>query len=102
MNQQLFPNETIYSAKEYTAHYAVYLQPLSNQELAAAFNQKVGIRYFNVAIQGFMNALIHEMEQRDLDLSAIKTVHGMSWAKHIHITGNTVWTLPTPIHVNLA
>jgi hypothetical protein len=100
MNQQLFPNETIFSAKEYTAHYAVYLHTLSNQELAAAFNQKVGIRYFNVAIQGFMNALIHEMEQRDLDLSAIKTVHGMSWAKHIHITGNTVWTLPTPIHLN--
>jgi hypothetical protein len=90
MNQQLFPNETIYCAKEYTTRYATYLKTLSDQELSLAFNQKVGIRYFNFAIQGFMKALIHEMQQRDIDFSAIKTSNGISWANNIRIEDQVV------------
>ena len=90
MNQQLFPNETIYCAKEYTTRYSTYLKTLSDQELSLAFNQKVGIRYFNFAIQGFMKALIHEMQQRDIDFSAIKTSNGISWANNIRIEDQVV------------
>ena len=90
MNQQLFPNETIYCAKEYTTRYSKYLKTLSDQELSSAFNQKVGIRYFNFAIQGFMKALIHEMQQRDIDFSAIKTSNGISWANNIRIEDQVV------------
>jgi hypothetical protein len=90
MNQQLFPNETIYGAKEYTTRYATYLKTLSDQELSSAFNQKVGIRYFNFAIQGFMKALKHEMQQRDIDFSAIKTSNGISWANNIRIEDQVV------------
>jgi len=90
MNQKLFPNETIYCAKEYTTRYSTYLKTLSDQELSLAFNQKVGIRYFNFAIQGFMKALIHEMQQRDIDFSAIKTSNGISWANNIRIEDQVV------------
>jgi hypothetical protein len=90
MNQQLFPNETIYCAKEYTTRYSTYLKTLSDQELSLAFNQKVGIRYFNFAIQGFMKAFIHEMQQRDIDFSAIKTSNGISWANNIRIEDQVV------------
>ncbi|MEY3050159.1 MAG: hypothetical protein RL365_2197 [Bacteroidota bacterium] len=90
MNQQLFPNETIYCAKEYTTRYLTCLKTLSDKELASAFNQKVGIRYFNFAIQGFMKALIHEMQKRDIDFSAIKTSTGISWANNILIEDRVV------------
>jgi hypothetical protein len=90
MNQPLIPNETIYGAKEYTALYTRYCKTLSHQELASEFNQKVRIRYFNFAIQGFMKALIHEMEQRDIDLSAIKTSNGISWANDIRMEDKVV------------
>jgi hypothetical protein len=37
-----------------------------------------------------MKALIHEMQQRDIDFSAIKTSNGISWANNIRIEDQVV------------
>lgn len=85
MNQPPIPEGTFYNSKEYKAIYQTYFKGLTNQELALEFNQKVGICYFNFAIQGFMNALIDALNEREIDYTEIQTTAATSWACKIKI-----------------
>ena len=85
MNQPPIPEGTFYNSKEYKAIYQTYFKGLTNQELALEFNQKVGICYFNFAIQGFMNALIDALNEREIDYTEIQTSAATSWACKIKI-----------------
>ena len=93
MNKPQLPEGSVYSVKEYKTIYALYFRDLTNQELAAAFNQKVGIRYFNVAIQGFMNAMIYTLKERAIDCTEIETSDAISWACQIKIVEGKIFTL---------
>lgn len=85
MNQPPIPEGTFYNSKEYKSIYQTYFKGLTNQELALEFNQKVGICYFNFAIQGFMNALIDALNEREIDYTEIQTSAATSWACKIKI-----------------
>jgi hypothetical protein len=85
MNQPPIPEGTFYNSKEYKAIYQTYFKGLTNQELALEFNQKVGICYLNFAIQGFMNALIDALNEREIDYTEIQTSAATSWACKIKI-----------------
>ncbi len=85
MNQPPIPEGTFYNSKEYKAIYQTYFKGLTNQELALEFNQKVGICYFNFALQGFMNALIDVLNEREIDYTEIQTSAATSWACKIKI-----------------
>ena len=76
---------TIFNSKKYKQHYLNEFKYLTDQELAEKFNSKAGIRYFNFAIQGFMNAMREEFERRGLDYSAIGNKMSMSYANKIKI-----------------
>ena len=93
MNKPQLPEGSVYSVKEYRVFYALYFRGLTNQELAQEFNQKVRIRYFNVAIQGFMNAMIYTLKERAIDCTEIETSDAISWACEIKIVEGKIFTL---------
>ena len=76
---------TMFDSIKYKQHYLNEFKYLTNQELAETFNSKVGIRYFNFAIQGFMSAMCEEFERRGLDYSTIGNKMSMSYANKIKI-----------------
>ena len=76
---------TIFNSIKYKQQYLNEFKYLTDQELAEKFNSKVGIRYFNFAIQGFMDAMREEFEHRRIDYSAIGNNMSMSYANKIKI-----------------
>ena len=76
---------TIFNSIKYKQHYLEEFKYLTDKELAEKFNSQVGIRYFNFAIQGFMNAMREDLERRELDYREIGDEMSISYANKIKI-----------------
>ena len=76
---------TIFNSIKYKQHYLKEFKNLTDKELAEKFNGQVGIRYFNFAIQGFMNAMSEDLERRELDYREIGNEMSISYANKIKI-----------------
>ena len=80
-----FNMNTIFDSIKYKQHYLKEFKYLTDKELAEKFNSQVGIRYFNFAIQGFMNAMREDLERRELDYREIGNEMSISYANKIKI-----------------
>lgn len=76
---------TIFNSIKYKQHYLKEFKYLTDKELAEKFNSQVGIRYFNFAIQGFMNAMRQDLQRRQLDYREIDEDMSISYANKIKI-----------------
>jgi hypothetical protein len=83
----------ITNSNQYKIEYLVQLKNLTNNELAEQFNSKVGIRYFNFAIQGFMGAMREELQSRKIDYFEIGDEKTMSYANKIKIIDGKIITV---------
>jgi hypothetical protein len=75
----------ITNSNQYKKAYLEQLKYLTDNELAEQFNSKVGIRYFNFTIQGFMGATREELQSREIDYTEIGNEKTMSYANKIKI-----------------
>ena len=75
----------ITSSNQYKKAYLEQLRYLTNNELVEQFNSKVGIQYFNFALQGFMGAMREELQSREIDYTEIGGEKTMSYANKIKI-----------------
>ena len=100
MTKKHLPNDQkyVWNSMAYKAKYADLFRELPDQALVEAFNTKVGIRYFNFAIQGFMNALDAEIRTRGFDLSAITTNEALSWKYKIGLNHKKIYPLIEPMN----
>jgi hypothetical protein len=75
----------ITNSNQYKIEYLIQLKKLTNNELAEQFNSKVGIQYFNFALQGFMGAMHEELQSRKIDYTEIGNEKTISYAHKIKI-----------------
>ena len=80
----------ITNSNKYKKAYLEQLKYLTNNELVEQFNSKVGIRYFNFAIQGFMGAMREELQSRGIDYTEIGNEKTMSYANKIKIINSKI------------
>lgn len=66
---------------KYAAQFAVASLP----SLVKSFNSQVGNRGWNSARAAHDAALVDELRRRGIDLSAIKTDHGVSFANKVKL-----------------
>jgi hypothetical protein len=85
----------ITNSNQYKKEYLIQLKKLTNNELAEQFNSKVGIQYFNFALQGFMGAMHEELQSRKIDYSEIGDNKGLSYAHKIKIRSGTIIKITT-------
>ena len=82
----------ITNSNQYKKEYLIQLKKLTNNELAEQFNSKVGIRYFNFALQGFMGAMREELQSRKIDYTEIGDEKTISYANKIKIIDGKITT----------
>ncbi|TYA55711.1 hypothetical protein [Formosa maritima] len=75
----------ITNSSQYKQKYLQKFKNLTDNELAEEFNRKVGIKYFNFAIQGFMDAMREELIRRKIDFSEIDHENSMSYKNKVKI-----------------
>jgi hypothetical protein len=75
----------ITNSNQYKKAYLEQLNYLTNNELVEQFNSKVGIQYFNFALQGFMGAMHEELQSRKIDYTEIGNEKTISYAHKIKI-----------------
>ena len=80
----------ITNSNQHKKAYLTQLKKLTNNELAEQFNSKVGIRYFNFTIQGFMGAMREEFQSREIDYTEIGNEKTMSYANKIKIINSKI------------
>lgn len=78
------------TAREYKEEYTEKLSNLDDNGFINLFNSHVGLRYFNIALQGCYWALRDEFKKRDINYSAIGDEKGLSFANKIKLVGNKV------------
>jgi hypothetical protein len=83
----------ITNSNQYKKAYLDQLKKLTNNELAEQFNSKVGIRYFNFALQGFMGAMREELQSRRIDCSEIREEKTMYYTNKIKIIDGKIITV---------
>lgn len=83
-------NTVITNSNQHKKAYLTQLKKLTNNELVEQFNSKVGIRYFNFAIQGFMGAMREELQSRKIDYTEIGNEKTMSYANKIKIINGKI------------
>jgi hypothetical protein len=87
------PNMVITNSNQYKKEYLIRLKKLTNNELVEQFNSKVGIQYFNFAIQGFMGAMRDEIQRRKIECDEIGGDKTLSYANKIKIKDGKIITV---------
>lgn len=78
------------TAREYKVEYMEKLSNLDDKGFIELFNSHVGLRYYNIALQGYYCALHDEFAKRDINYSAVGDEKGLSFAHKIKLVGNKV------------
>ena len=78
------------TARDYKVEYMEKLSKLDDKGFVELFNSHVGTRYFNIPLQGYLNALHDEFAKRNIDYSAIGDEKALSFAKKVKLIGKKV------------
>lgn len=73
------------SGNDYKNEYLIEFKKLSDIELIKVFNAKVGITYFNLQLQGCLNAIHIELDRRMIDYSEIGNKSRISLANKMKL-----------------